>query len=140
MTRPYHVDGTQPAEDEIFVFGSNEAGRHGAGAAAAAYKLYGAEYGNGLGLSGRSYAIPTKDFFLETLPLYIIEHCVNTFLEFAEGAQDKKFFMTRIGCGLAGYSDYQIAPFFRGAPTNINFPEEWKYYLEMVGPDEDDEE
>lgn len=126
----FHIDGTQAEQDEIFVFGSNEAGRHGAGAAKAAVDFYGAKYGNGFGLQGRSYAIPTKDEHIETLPLNVIEAYVEIFLEFVRLNPDKKFFMTRIGCVLAGYDDYQIAPLFVDAPTNINFPEDWKFFLE----------
>lgn len=131
MKYSYHQDGTQAAEDEIFVFGSNEAGRHGAGAALAAAKFYGAEYGKGLGLYGRSYALPTKDTRIETLPIHIVQEYVEGFLFFARCTfNTQKYFMTRIGCGLAGYTDEEIAPLFRNAPTNINFPEEWRTYLE----------
>ncbi len=126
----YHVDGTQPAEDEIFVFGSNEAGRHGAGAARAAVMHYGAIYGQFFGFQGRSFAIPTKDENIETLPLSDIKSYVENFIANARRFSNEKFFMTRIGCGLAGYSDEDIAPMFKGAPTNINFPVEWKTYIE----------
>lgn len=126
----YHADGTLPQGDEIFVFGSNEAGRHGAGAAKQAIS-FGAIYGCGYGLQGRSYAIPTKDENIRVLPLSEIEDYVNIFLAEAWISLGKtKYFMTRIGCGLAGYTDDQIAPLFRCAPTNINFPQNWKPYLE----------
>lgn len=126
----YHDDGTLPAGDEIFVFGSNEAGRHGAGAARLAMQAYGAKYGEGWGFQGRSFAIPTKDTNIQTLPVDVIQEYVELFIANAERFYEEKFFMTRIGCGLAGYLDEDIAPLFRGAPTNINFPIDWKTYLE----------
>jgi hypothetical protein len=126
----YHTDGTQAAADEIFVFGSNEAGRHGAGAAKAALLYYGAVYGEGYGLQGRSYAIPTKDENIQTLDLNDIEDYIYIFIVEAALNPSKKYFMTRIGCGLAGYNDEDIAPLFKHAPTNINFPEDWRTYLE----------
>ena len=130
MKYQYHVDGTLPTSDEIFVFGSNLAGRHGAGAAKVATK-FGAVYGVGYGLAGNSFAIPTKDIVLDVLPLPTIQAFVDDFLKFARMTfNTQKFFMTRIGCGLAGYYDEQIAPMFRGAPVNINFPENWKPFLE----------
>ena len=126
----YHVDGSQAPKDEIFVFGSNEAGLHGAGAARAALQHYGARYGKGFGPEGRSFAIPTKDEYIKTLPLSEIVPYVKAFILYAKTHPTKKFFMTRIGCGLAGYEDRDIAPLFRGSPTNINFPEDWQTYLE----------
>jgi len=120
---------------EIFVFGSNLAGRHGAGAALEAKKHWGAIYGRGEGLQGQSYAIPTKDRTPwpekpKTLSLDLIREKVVDFLEFAQLRSDLTFRMTRIGCGLAGYKDCQIAPMFRGAPSNITFPPEWLAYLD----------
>lgn len=127
----YHVDGTKPINPtDIFVFGSNLAGYHGAGAAKAAMDYYGAEYGVGIGRTGHSYAIPTKDHVIETLPLNEIHTDVNYFLSYAEQNPHLNFFMTRIGCVLAGYNDSDIAPMFKNAPTNINFPESWKQYIE----------
>ena len=111
---------------EIFVFGSNLAGRHGAGAALFARHNHGAIYGQGIGLQGQSYAIPTKDGQLHTLPLTYIEQYVKEFIAFAREHQWMKFNVTRIGCGLAGYDDYQIAPMFRDAPLNCNLPEGWR--------------
>lgn len=111
---------------EIFVFGSNLAGRHGAGAAKAAHRFYGAIYGQGIGLQGDSYAIPTKDEKIQTLPLPQIHLHVLDFIEFAKQRSDLRFIVTRIGCGLAGYTDDQIAPFFRTAPENVTLPEGWR--------------
>jgi hypothetical protein len=113
---------------EIFVFGSNLAGRHGAGAALFAYRNHGAKYGHGIGLQGSSYAIPTKDFSIKTLPLDMISKHVDKFLKFVHEHQGMTFNVTRIGCGLAGYADSQIAPMFKGAPMNCNLPEGWRNY------------
>jgi len=114
---------------KIFVFGSNLAGRHGAGAAKYARQHYGAIYGQGIGLQGDSYAIPTKDHNIETLPLSEIKRYVDMFLAFARSNPKLEFQLTRIGCGLAGYKDEQIAPMFVGLPRNVIVPEEWAYYL-----------
>jgi len=107
---------------EIFVFGSNLAGRHGKGAALAALKEHGAIYGQGFGLQGNSYAIPTKDERLRVLPLYAICDYVDQFVQFADERGDLTFRLTPIGCGLAGYKPEQIAPFFRDAPANVILP------------------
>ena len=113
----------------IFVFGSNRAGRHGLGAANVAREQYGAVLGVGEGPTGDSYAIPTKGFNMEVLPLYEIEPSCKKFLKYAEENQELEFELTRIGCGLAGYKDEQIAPFFVGAPENVIIPEMWKPYV-----------
>ena len=113
----------------IFVFGSNLAGRHGKGAALYAQDAYGAKYGVGRGRTGQAYAIPTKDENIGTLALLIIEREVQEFLEYARYYNDEVFFVTRIGCGLAGYTGEQIAPMFRGAPENCIFDIKWKPFL-----------
>ena len=110
---------------DIFVFGSNMAGRHGAGAAAFARKHHGAIYGKGVGLQGQSYAIPTKDERLRTLPLETIQLYVDAFLDFAACRQDLTFCVTPIGCGLAGYKRSQIEPMFEDMPQNCRFAETW---------------
>lgn len=130
----FHKDGTQPEGDDwIFVFGSNLAGIHGAGAARAAADYWGAELGEGLGLTGSAWAIPTKDKQIRTLSLAKIKVYVEHFLAYAKLAQHKhperKFFVTRVGCGLAGYTDAEIAPLFEGAPPNCSFAEQWRKYL-----------
>lgn len=109
----------------VFVFGSNLAGRHGKGAALYARQHHGAIYGLGEGLQGDSYAIPTKDERLQTLPLEIIREHVDSFLTFARQF-NATFVVTRIGCGLAGYTDAQIAPMFATAPENCLLPEGWR--------------
>jgi hypothetical protein len=110
----------------IFVFGSNLAGRHGKGAALTAYRNHGAIYGQGTGLQGNSYAIPTKDEQLISLPLNKIQRHVEVFIRFAKLNPDMTFQVTRIGCGLAGYEDADIAPFFKNAPDNCILPVGWR--------------
>lgn len=112
--------------NEIFVFGSNLAGRHGKGAALEARYKWGAKLGVGVGLCGNSYAIPTKDHNLKTLPLDIIQQHVSDFIEYARSNPDDKFIVTRVGCGLAGYQDFDIAPFFNDAPLNCQLPDGWR--------------
>lgn len=129
MSRKYHVDGTQPTDGTIFVFGSNLAGRHGGGAAKAALDHFGAEWGVGFGPTGRAFAIPTKDRVIESLPLEDIEQHVSLFIAHAILHPEQSFFVTRIGCVLAGYDNSQIAPMFADAPDNCFMPEPWKEYL-----------
>lgn len=111
---------------QIFVFGSNLAGRHGKGAALEAREKHGAIYGQGWGIQGCSYGIPTKDEHLRTLPLPIIAEYVMHFINFAKSMPDWQFNVTRIGCGLAGYTATQIAPMFKDAPDNCVLPEGWR--------------
>lgn len=124
----FHRDGTQPDKDQVFVFGSNLAGIHGAGAAKAALR-YGARLGHGIGLVGHTYAIPTKDVDIKTLPLDNIKPYIERFQKMTLQHSQVKFFVTRVGCGLAGYKDSQIAPLFKGCSTNCSFPQEWERFL-----------
>lgn len=110
----------------IFVFGSNLAGIHGAGAAKEALKNYGAQWGQGVGMQGSSYAIPTKDERIKALPLDEIRKYVDAFLAYARRNPESQFFVTRIGCGLAGYHDSEIAPMFMDAPNNCELPYGWR--------------
>ena len=110
----------------IFVFGSNLAGRHGAGSALHAAKNFGAQYGIGEGRTGDAYAIPTKDAKLRVLPLDDIRRSVDTFIEYALDHDLLVFDIVKIGCGLAGYTEDQIAPMFALAPRNCNLPEGWR--------------
>lgn len=112
------------------MFGSNLAGRHGKGAAKDALDKFGAIYGQGEGLQGRSYAIPTKDKNLRPLPLSIIKSSIFRFQWFAEESA-YTFRLTRIGCGEAGYTDTQVAPFFGDMPWNVLVPKEW---LDILHP------
>lgn len=117
---------------KIFVFGSNEAGFHGAGAALNALAMHGALMGCSYGHYGDSFAIPTKDSHLKTLPLQRIEDYVTGFLAYARGRRDLKFKVTRIGCGLAGLEDKEIAPLFSTAPENCYFDTAWKPHLASI--------
>lgn len=127
LTKP---PATRP-EDMVFVFGSNLIGLHGAGAAHYAMTTRNYPYGLGSGPHGTCYAIPTKDQHIETLYLHIVKLYVDQFINYAElmeGA-DVQFQVTRIGCGLAGFKDEQIAPLFRPAPSNCWFDEKWRPWL-----------
>lgn len=114
---------------QIFVFGSNEAGIHGAGAALEAYKKHGARYGKSYGHYGDSFAIPTKDENLLPLPIERIEAYVYGFAAYAVGHRKLNFKVTCIGCGLAGFHHSQIAPLFMNFPRNCLFDEAWKPWL-----------
>jgi hypothetical protein len=114
----------------IFVFGSNLAGRHGKGAALDALNYHGAEYGVGVGRTGKSYAIPTKDQYLFTLPLSEIKNHVDEFLRYAREHPELIFSISRVGCGLAGYTDKEIAPMFKDRPINCILSEVWRSVLD----------
>ena len=116
--------------NQVFVFGSNLAGRHGAGAAKKAKEDFGAVYGIGEGSTGECYAIPTKCKALNTLSLIDINFNVATFLHAASMYSRLQFLITKVGCGLAGYNEADIAPMFKVAPSNCVFNEEWRRYLE----------
>jgi hypothetical protein len=115
-------------KNEIFVFGSNLAGRHGKGAALTAFRQYGAVYGQGHGLQGNSYAIPTKDENIKTLPLPKIKKYVEQFIRFAKLNPEMQFKVTAVGTGLAGYNEADIAPMFTEAPDNCILPVGWRNY------------
>jgi len=114
---------------EVFVFGSNEAGIHGAGAARVARDLFGAQMGRGVGRSGKTYAIPTKNHMIKTLDLNAIEKYVKQFIEEAKDYPYLTFLVTEIGCGLAGWEPRDIAPMFKGAPENVVLP---KIFWEII--------
>lgn len=105
-------------EPPIFVFGSNERGVHGAGAALFAKKYKGAVYGVGFGHQGHSFAIPTKDWNIDTLPLSSVAFYVERFLAYAQKSEHT-FHLTKIGCGLAGHSENEISKLFAFAPNNV---------------------
>ncbi len=114
---------TELKPDEIFVFGSNLAGMHGGGAAYAAWRKFGAIMGQGVGLQGQSYGIPTMQGGVETIQPY-----VDDFIAFAKAHPELFFYVTRIGCGIAGFRDEEIAPLFaaaKGVP-NICLPESFQ--------------
>lgn len=113
---------TELDENEIFVFGSNLDGMHGGGAAKIAHDSFGAVWGEGVGLHGRSYAIPTMHGGLNAIKPY-----VDDFIEFARENTDMIFLVTRVGCGIAGFRDEEMAPLFQEAVEleNVYLPEVW---------------
>ena len=121
MTTPDFITRLEP--NEIFVFGSNLAGFHGGGAARIAHEYFGAEWGVGVGPTGQCYAIPTMQGGVEAIRPYVDE-----FIEYAEQHPELTFLVTRIGCGIAGFTDEQIAPLFTSARnlSNVALPEGWR--------------
>lgn len=119
-TTPDRITDLKP--NEIFVFGSNLQGMHGGGAAYIAYRKFGAIWGQGIGLQGQSYGIPTMQGGVDT-----IRHYVDEFIQFAKQHPELIFLVTRIGCGIAGFTDSQIAPLFASAHdvANIVLPRNW---------------
>lgn len=118
---------TELKADEVFVFGSNLAGMHGGGAAYVAFRKFGAVMGCGVGLQGRSYAIPTMQGGVDTIKPY-----VDGFIAFAGAHPELFFYVTRIGCGIAGFLDRDIAPLFAKATSleNVCLPET---FVEVIG-------
>jgi hypothetical protein len=127
---PEHIEKLQPGE--VFVFGSNQAGRHGKGAALTAKTLFGAKVGSGFGHEGQTFAIPTKDQMLHVLPLRVIQAYVEGFLEYAWKHPELTFLVTKIGCGLAKYNAYDIGKFFKGHPPNVILPREFAEVIERI--------
>lgn len=123
---------------EVFVFGSNLAGIHGAGAAEYAYRNFGAVWGCGKGFQGRCYAIPTKNWDVKSvLPLETIRGYVHEFLGETEKLSALTYFVTRIGCGFSGYTDAEIAPLFiregKEIPPNVALPATFWKVLQSQG-------
>ena len=113
---------TELGENEIFVFGSNLAGAHGGGAALLAYRKFGAIWGQGVGLQGQSYGIPTMQGGVDTIEPYVDE-----FIAFAKAHPELLFYVTKIGCGIAGFTEEEISPLFAQAHgiDNIILPRGW---------------
>lgn len=116
----HHITSLRP--NEIYVFGSDLKGLHGGGTAYMAYRKFGAVLGQGVGLQGQSYAIPTMQGGVETIRPY-----VDDFIRFAGEHPEWRFLVTRIGCGIAGFTDEEISPLFRKAHSmkNIVLPRGW---------------
>lgn len=112
----------------VFVFGSNLAGIHGAGAAHFAHRKCGAKWGQGVGLAGNSYAIPTKDENIQTMELDQIRPYIHQFIDFAHNRNSLLFFLTPIGCGLAGHKQEDIMGIIRekDVPMNVVFSKDWR--------------
>ena len=115
QSSPSRIGALQPGE--IFVFGSNASGHHGAGAAAQAQRDFGAVWGEGHGLHGESYAIDTMS------GLGVLEREIAAFVDFAETRPELTFLVTEIGCGIAGYTPADVAPLFTRVPSNVRLPE-----------------
>ncbi len=117
---------TELKEDEVFVFGSNLAGMHGGGAARMAHQKFGAQWGVGVGATGQCYAIPTMHGGVEEIKPY-----VDDFFRYAEAHPEKRFLLTRIGCGIAEFRDDEMAPLFARclALTNVSYPREWEEFF-----------
>ena len=113
---------TELGENEVFVFGSNLAGAHDGGAALLAYRKFGAIWGQGVGLQGQSYGIPTMHGGVDAIKPYVDE-----FIEFAKTRPDLTFLVTRVGCGIAGFTNEEISPLFAKAHEveNIVLPSGW---------------
>lgn len=118
---PEYITSLKP--NEIFVFGSNIAGFHGGGAAYTAHKLFGAEWSVGVGPTGQCYAIPTMQGGVDTIRPY-----VDDFIQYAKEHPERLFRVTRIGCGIAGFTDEEIAPLFKAASAmeNVSLPNGWR--------------
>jgi hypothetical protein len=114
---------------DIFVFGSNLSGNHTGGAARYAHEKRGAVMGVGEGLTGECYALPTVGEDFHTMTLAKVKEHVNTFLKVANRRDDLDFQVTRVGCGIAGFKDADIAPLFADAPPNCSFDEKWEEFL-----------
>lgn len=113
--------------NEIFVFGSNLQGAHGGGAARTAYRKFGAEWGKGVGMQGKSYGIPTMHGGVEKIKPYVDE-----FIEFASQHKEYTFLVTKIGCGIAGFKANEIAPLFTKAIDleNVLLPDDFVAEIE----------
>lgn len=114
---------------EIFVFGSNLRGLHGGGAARVAYERFGAIWGQGVGLQGQSYGIPTMHGGVDAIKPYVDE-----FIAFAKNHTEYTFLVTKIGCGIAGFKEEEIAPLFGNAVSvdNIVLPESFVMFLNQT--------
>lgn len=125
IERPEHTPDmiSELKTDEVFVFGSNLEGMHGGGAAYTAFKKFGAAMGCGVGLRGQSYAIPTMHGGVEDIRPYVDE-----FIRYAAEHPELFFYVTRVGCGIAGFKDREIAPLFAEARElkNVCLPKGWR--------------
>ncbi|ODR25797.1 A1S_2505 family phage non-structural protein [Mycolicibacterium porcinum] len=118
------IDKLEP--HQIFVFGSNEAGHHFGGAAAQAHRDFGAEWGVGEGLTGRSYAFPTLAADMQRVSNTQLKASRLRLYRTAQAHPDAEFLLTKVGCGIAGFSEDTMRKLFRNAPSNIIKPEDWR--------------
>jgi hypothetical protein len=127
MAQP--VSPADPLRD-VFVFGSDLAGRHTSGDALVALRRHGAVYGRGMGQQGRSYAIPVRDEQGRLMPVAVIARYVDAFLRFAAIHREMTFHVSRIGCARDAYRDDEIAPLFTAAPPNCRLPKGWERFMQ----------
>jgi len=125
----HHIDEIPYPSDYIFVFGSNLAGLHSLDLALIAKNYFAAEFGVGMGITGRSYAIPVKDRFIRFLSTKEIRKYVDMFKEYTHAHPDLKFWITELGVERRGYKHWEIAPLFLGCNTNCVFPDQWRKIL-----------
>jgi len=119
MVRTTPSNISELPDNGVFVFGSNAEGRHGAGAALTAVQRFGAIDGVGEGLQGQSYALPTME------GIRAFEMAARRFVAFAEAHRELEFYLTKVGCGIAGYREDEVIPFFADAPSNVIKPPGW---------------
>jgi len=122
MNTPDNITELEPGA--VFVFGSNAEGQHWGGAAAHAYNNFGAEWGVGEGLTGSSYALPTMTGLAD------LHAAVTRFLRRAASRPDLRFYVTRVGCGIAGHTPAEVAPAFAGHPLNVIIPADFQAVIE----------
>lgn len=136
---PEHITSLRP--NEIFVFGSNLKGLHAGGAARFALDRFGAQWGNGVGIQGQSYAIPTLTapggYSMDMLTIPELKKYVDEFLNFAAQHRDLVFLVTPIGCGIAGFTPQQVAPLFKPAldMDNVTLPQT---FIDVLQPNKED--
>ena len=125
MTTPEKIEFLK--ENEIFVFGSNLNGNHAGGAAKLAHEKFGAETGVGEGLTGQSYAFPTLNKEMQKVSLEDLQISRDLLYRCADENKDKIFLLTKVGCGIAGFTEEEMKDIFKGeSPKNIIMPAGWK--------------
>lgn len=136
MTYKYHNESIIKAlpENTVFVFGSDMIGQHADGAAKTAVAHFGALNGVGRGWSGQSYAIPTMNEHFQQMPLSQIQHYIDDFKIYTKNHPKIQYFITSLGCGIAGYKIEEIAPMFRGISHNVIFPQSFRAFVEKPLP------
>ena len=136
MTYHYHDESIikNLPEDTVFVFGSNLAGTHQGGAAKTAHLHFGATKGVGRGWAGQSFAIPTMNEHLQQMPLSQIQHYIEDFKIYTQHHPKLKYFVTSVGCGVAGYKVEEIARMFKGISRNVIFPASFRPFVEKTLP------
>lgn len=132
MTQPKPASGVREGDlitrlepNEVFVFGSNTSGQHGGGAARQAHLHFGARMGCGEGLTGQCYAFPTLNASLQQLPRRRLEEARDHLYWNCAQHPEKRFLLTKVGCGIAGYAEDRMRALFAEPPANLILPEDW---------------